>query len=338
MQRKWIKTTAATMALLAIMGSSARASESSPAEQPAITEAVPIRAELVTLEGQITESAAAYLLDGWTLVGDVSLFARLKGQQVWVLGTNQEGQGAGKLTVDRIERKLFMNRQLPQKLSVNGKAPVMDQAPYMHKGTLMLPLRALVEAAGGKIEWNQETWTAYVLMADRTAYITVGESKAQMHLHAALYREKNYVTMDQSVVLQNGRMFISADAVSSVLGLVEAVRADESVLNLLFPAGQFDVAEPGNTPPGKVDLTFDLEWIGDRLQISGKTALSDLRFVVKLYGKVLGQADVTVKDGYYIANVLVEGGRGQAGVMDLEIIDPANGWVLLTTSANNHHR
>lgn len=333
MQRKWIKTAAATIALLAVMAGSAMAEEGALAEQPTVVEAAPIRAELVTLEGQIAEAGGVITLDGWTLVGNSVLLAQLKGQHVWILGTSQEGQGAGKLTVDRIERALAMNRVLPAKLTVNGKAPAFDQMPYMHKGTLMLPVRALVEAAGGKIEWNQETWTAHVMMADRSADLTLGESKAKMHLHAALYRETNYVAMDQQVVIQNGRMFISADAASSVLGLMEEVTADESVLNLLFPGGDFEVGIPAIE-----EISYQLVWVGDRLQISGKANVADLQFIVKLDGKVLGQADATVKEGEYIANVLVEGGRGQAGKMELLILDPATGRELVSTLANNHHR
>ncbi|HWI63974.1 MAG TPA: copper amine oxidase N-terminal domain-containing protein [Symbiobacteriaceae bacterium] len=336
MKRDWLKTTAATMSLLAVMAGTAMAADRplNATTGETVIEAAPIKAETVTLEGTLTYSdiEGGYDLEGWRLLGDQALLAQLKGQRIWVLGTEHTGPSTHtgrRLTVERIERAVAMNRALPANLTVNGKAVRYDQAPYMHKGTLMLPLRALVEAAGGTIEWRPESWSAYVLLSDRTAYFTVGESKAEMYLHAARYIGRNFLQMDQSVVLKNGRMFISADALTSVLGMNEDVTADESNLALRFPQFQFDVADD-------VYLTQDLQWNGHRLQISGKSSLPDLQFQVLLDGKVIGEADATVKDGAYIANVLVEGGPEQAGKLELAILDPITRRELIRTQAHTN--
>ena len=155
-----------------------------------------------------------------------------------------------------------------------------------------------------------------------------------MYLHAAKYMGRNFLDMDQQVVLQNGRMFVSADAASVVLGMNEEVTLDDAVLSLRFPQYHFDV--PGDST--QLELSYDLTWEGDRLQITGRAGVPDLQFQVLLDGKVIAQADTTVKEGVYIANVLVEGGPDQAGKMELQIIDPISGTVLVTTSTGSHLR
>lgn len=345
MKRNWLKTTAATMSLLVLMTGAAYAAEKpevlSYGEE--IYASGPIAAELITLEGvlQYSELEGGYDLEGWRLVADQALLDSLKGQKIWVLGTEYTGPAVhqGKLLqVERIEREVAMNRTLPKTITVNGKELTYDQAPYMHKGTLMLPLRAVIEAAGGTIEWRQDTFSAYVLLSDRTAYFWVGQPKAEMYLHAARYMQQNFLAMDQSVVLQNGRMFISADALTTVLGMTEEITPDESHLALRSPAYQFELpGEAGGTfpaqPPGTADLTFDLTWFEGRLQISGKANRPDLQFQLLLDGKVIGQADTTVKDGEYIANVLFEAGIDQSR-LELVIFDPATGVELGRSAAH----
>lgn len=338
MHRKWISTTALALALLtATVGTAAAAADAG--QKSTMVGATPIRAELITLEGtlQKSELEGGYELDGWMLIGESAMFDKLIGQQVWMLGTEDHGPStvmSKRVRVERIERQVAMNRVLPTTITVNGKEIQADQAQYMHKGTLMLPLRALVEATGGTIEWRQETWSAYVLMSDRSAYFTVGDAKAEMYLHAARYMGRNFLDMDQQVVLKNGRMFISADAASVVLGMNEEVTMDESLLSLRFPQHHFDVPDDST----QLELSYDLTWEGDRLQITGRAGVPDLQFQVLLDGKVIAQADTTVKEGVYIANILVEGGRYQAGKMELQIIDPISGSVLVTTSTGSHLR
>ena len=333
MERKWMRTTATTLALLTLMAGTSMAAGlpvAATADKPVVVSA-PGLGVMVTTAGELQQAGESFTVDGWTLVGDSALFAKLKGQEVWVLGARTGSADTQQVLVTRIERNLAANRVLPAKVTLNDQPVAFDQAPYMHKGTLMLPLRALAEAAGGKIEWNQETWTAHVIMSDRTADFTMGQNKAKMYLNNARYFTRNFLTMDQNVVIVGGRMFISADAVSNVLGMREEVTANETVLALRFPgAGQPDV-----TTPATPDITFDLQWDGNRLQISGKANVPDLQFVVKRDGQVVAQADTTVKEGFYIGNVIVEGGAAQAGKLELFILDPASGRELASMPLND---
>ncbi len=45
-------------------------------------------------------------------------------------------------------------RARPVAVAVNGKAVAFDQLPVVSDGVLLVPLRAVVEAAGGQVQWN----------------------------------------------------------------------------------------------------------------------------------------------------------------------------------------
>ncbi|MFZ5825703.1 MAG: copper amine oxidase N-terminal domain-containing protein [Bacillota bacterium] len=290
----------------------------------------PVHGETITVEGVVElVPGGVYGAGGRVLLGDTTLLQKLLGQHVWVVGRHEGGDTSLKLNVERIERAVPLNRTLPTAVTVNKSRVSYDQAPYMHKGTLMLPLRALAEAAGGQVEWRAESQTAYVRLNDRTAYFTVGKAQAELHLHAAIMVDRMRA-MDQQVVLQGGRMFISADAVTGILGMSEEVTADDTTLHLLYPERQFEV-------PSQADLTYNLRWSGELLEITGRASIPDLQFEIRLDGKVIAQSDAQVKDGAYITNILVEGGAAQTGKLELVISDPATGRVLVTTSAKNEH-
>lgn len=86
----------------------------------------------------------------------------------------------------------------------------------------------------------------------------------------------------------------------------------------------------GETPREK-KVTVNASWAEPtRLHVTGTANLGDLEFQVKLGDKVLSRADAQVKEGRYIANLLVEGGY-QRG-MKLVVSDPADGEVLTNVS------
>ncbi len=348
MQRKWLTTIGSTVTALVILTSSGLAAEMPPLP-PGVEEttvmAGPIHGEIMTLEGTLEKNQYGnYLLDGRVLLGDEALLESLLGQSIWVLGTHEGGETSLKVNLHRVERAIALNRTLPQFITVDGAPVTFDQAPYMHKGTLMIPLRAVVEAAGGTIEWDALAQRAYVLLKDRTAYFTVGQSNAELHIHNAMM-VNNQIAMDQQVVLQGGRMYISADALSNVLGMVEAVSTDLSELNLRSVAAQFETSEVDPMPVDvepvdvvPVDLSYELSWSGTTLQVTGNASIPDVSFAVLLDGQVIAQSDAQVKEGVYITNILVEGGAFQAGKLELQIIDPATGEILVFTPAGNHLR
>ncbi|MFZ5814671.1 MAG: copper amine oxidase N-terminal domain-containing protein [Bacillota bacterium] len=334
MQRKWLSAVGSGLTLLVLLTGSALAQEAPllvQAESRQVQVATTAHGEILMLEGRVMLNPdGSYGVDGRVLRGNDALYRQLLGQWVWVLGRHEGDSTSLKVRVERIERAVAFNRLLPRAVTVNGLPVSFDQLPYMQKGTLMLPLRALAEAAGGTVEWRADEQSARVFLENRTATFTVGQPKADLQLHNALMQE-SLIPMDQQVVLQGGRMVISADALTNLLGMAEEVTSDPTLLALRHPMGEFEVPEP-------LDLSFHLSWSGTTLQVTGKAGLPDLHFEILLDGRVVAQSDAQVKDGYYETNILVEGGAFQQGILQLVISDPATGKVLVTTPTNNHHR
>jgi hypothetical protein len=102
--------------------------------------------EYVDLEGGF------YTVNGWGLIGDQKLFSSLSGKTVIVKG--KEFTGISTRMVKQVEVSMLGYdvagaRSLPQAVTVAGKPVVFDQQPVVENGVLMVPLRAVVEAAGG---------------------------------------------------------------------------------------------------------------------------------------------------------------------------------------------
>lgn len=170
-----------------------------------------------------------YAVDGYALVGDPKLIASLAGQQVVVHGQRDESPSilmVTRIAVESILTEIKATRPLPGKVAVAGKAVAFDQPPVISDGTLMVPLRAVVEAAGGWVEWNAKDRSIHVEMPDRQAWFWVGESKAEMNLNNARYFARNLLPMAKSPVIQNGRTLISAESLTQILGLYEVAGAE----------------------------------------------------------------------------------------------------------------
>jgi hypothetical protein len=53
-------------------------------------------------------------------------------------------------------------------MEVNGLTRTLDAAPFIKEGRTLLPIRALIEALGGSVQWNPSTRTATILLGSRT--------------------------------------------------------------------------------------------------------------------------------------------------------------------------
>jgi hypothetical protein len=68
------------------------------------------------------------------------------------------------------------------------------------------------------------------------AAFMVGQDEAEMNLRGVMYIRRNMIKMDQPVSIIGGRTMISADALSTILGMEERVDSDTS-MDLILPAG-----------------------------------------------------------------------------------------------------
>ncbi|MGE5672679.1 MAG: copper amine oxidase N-terminal domain-containing protein [Mycobacterium leprae] len=192
--------------------------------------------ETVTVEGvlerQVIETGF-WSVGGWALRGvDEKLLTKLEGQ--WVIARGQQFAGqtttmVKTLAVDLVARRIEAGAAQPAVVTVAGKRPAFDQGLAVVDGVLMVPLRAVVEAAGGKVEWVAAERAVVVTMPDRTAHFVIGRKEAEMNENGVYYFRQNLLPMAKAPVIIGDRTMISADALTQILGLVERLDLDGSM-------------------------------------------------------------------------------------------------------------
>jgi hypothetical protein len=96
-------------------------------------------------------------------------------------------------------------------MEVNGMTRKMDAAPFIKDGRTLLPIRALIEALGGSVQWNASTRTATVMLGSRTVALTIGSTTALVN--------GKLITLDVAPMIVGGRTFLPLRAVAENLGL-----------------------------------------------------------------------------------------------------------------------
>ncbi|MGI6344146.1 MAG: stalk domain-containing protein [Bacillota bacterium] len=140
-------------------------------------------------------------------------------------------------------RLVEARRSLPQRVLVDDNAVEFRRMPLLRNDILMLPLRATVEAVrGGKVEWLAESRTVVVAMPGRTAQFVIDENEAELNEDGICYFRRNMLPLAHPTELIDGVAFVSADALSTILGFMARPAADD-VLDILSPAAWKELLE-----------------------------------------------------------------------------------------------
>ena len=106
-------------------------------------------------------------------------------------------------------------------MRVNGAAREIDPgrqtAPVIEDGRTLLPVRAVVEAMGGAVAWEEETQTVILAKDAAVLLLTIGSNTAFVN------EEKH--TLDTSPVVIDGRTMLPIRFIAEELGF--EVRWDE---------------------------------------------------------------------------------------------------------------
>jgi hypothetical protein len=96
-------------------------------------------------------------------------------------------------------------------MEVNGMSRKLDAAPFIKEGRTLLPIRALIEALGGSVEWNASTKTVTVMLGSRTVALTIGSTTALVN--------GKPITLDVAPMIVKSRTFLPLRAIAENLGL-----------------------------------------------------------------------------------------------------------------------
>jgi hypothetical protein len=111
-------------------------------------------------------------------------------------------------------------------MEVNGLTRTLDAAPFIKEGRTLLPIRALIEALGGSVQWNPSTRTATILLGSRTVALTIGSTTALVN--------GSPITLDVAPEIRNGRTFLPLRAVAENLGLDLAWEPISQTISLTY--------------------------------------------------------------------------------------------------------
>lgn len=103
-------------------------------------------------------------------------------------------------------------------MTVNGETRLIDQegtTPCIINGRTMLPIRAIVEALGGSVEWYAESRTVSMLCNDTYVMMTIGDVNAQVIRQSS---NTSLLIMDTAPIIRNNRTLLPVRAVTESFG------------------------------------------------------------------------------------------------------------------------
>lgn len=126
------------------------------------------------------------------------------------------------------------------KVIVSGTKVDFDVPPEIIDGRTMVPVRAIFEAMGAYVTWDDESKTAMGVKLGKTVELTVGEKKAD-------YSGKK-VTMDSSPIIKDGRVLVPARYVSEGFGYKVTWDGAENTVLIYHDTDNLSFYEGTNIP------------------------------------------------------------------------------------------
>jgi len=96
------------------------------------------------------------------------------------------------------------------KVLLNGEAISFDQPPIIENGRTLVPLRAIFEAMGADVEWDNATRTVTAELDGVNISLTIGSN--------ILYRNGEAVTLDVPAKIEGGRTLVPVRAIAESFG------------------------------------------------------------------------------------------------------------------------
>ncbi|MDY4975384.1 MAG: copper amine oxidase N-terminal domain-containing protein, partial [Clostridia bacterium] len=96
------------------------------------------------------------------------------------------------------------------KLYKNDEVITLDVPAQVQNDRTLIPLRAIFEALGAQVDWDEETQTVTSERGGITIKLTIGSDK--------LYRNDEVITLDVPAQVQNDRTLVPVRAISESFG------------------------------------------------------------------------------------------------------------------------
>lgn len=144
-------------------------------------------------------------------------------------------------TVNNITKKTMEVKKYVN-IKIGGQPLKSDVQPFINgDNRTVLPIRAIAEAFGAKVDWDQSTQIATITYGDKVVKIKIGDKTFEVN--------GQVFTMDTTAFSKDGRTFLPARAIAEALGL--KVGWDQATSTVTIDAGSNNSQTPaGNSNPG----------------------------------------------------------------------------------------
>ena len=116
----------------------------------------------------------------------------------------------GSSGVDSVSQKFTVNLTKNIIVTLNGVVIAFDQPPIIENGRTLVPLRAIFEAMGADVDWNQSTQTVTAVRGEVTVSLTIGSN--------VLIKNGTNITLDVPAKIVNGRTLVPVRAIAESFG------------------------------------------------------------------------------------------------------------------------
>lgn len=128
----------------------------------------------------------------------------------------------------RTEESLNDNNEYSDITVLHNNAEIYcDGKPYIRNGRTMVPMRAIFEALGAEVSWDNETRTAAGVKGGLEVKITIGEN--------VLYKNGEAIELDCAAEITNDRTMVPARAISEAFGYIVEWDNETKTVNILDP-------------------------------------------------------------------------------------------------------
>ena len=93
---------------------------------------------------------------------------------------------------------------------IDGKSNEMDVAPFIRNGRTMVPIRAIAEAFGAKVNWKAATETVEIQVDNLFISMQIGNPVAMVG--------KKVTALDSPPIIENGRTFVPLRFIAESFG------------------------------------------------------------------------------------------------------------------------
>lgn len=119
------------------------------------------------------------------------------------------------------------------KVAIDGEYVEFDVQPQLINDRTMVPLRAIFEALGAEVDWDNDTQTVIAMKDDVTVTATIGSTK--------MYIDDEEKIMDVAPMLLNGRTLVPVRFVAESFGC--KVNWDEKENLVIISTRIFEIKE-----------------------------------------------------------------------------------------------